>query len=83
MLSGAMAAESAVKKKPHVIFILADDYGWANVGYHRRGGEGVDARQAQAETHTPNLDGLADSGIILDRHYAYKVCSPSRCALQT
>jgi len=35
------------------------------------------------EIQTPNLDKLVQSGIELDNHYAFKFCSPSRCALQT
>ena len=33
------------------------------------------------EIHTPNVDSLAESGLILDRHYTYKFCSPSRSSL--
>ena len=33
------------------------------------------------EIHTPNVDSLASSGLILDRHYTYKFCSPSRSSL--
>ena len=35
------------------------------------------------EVVTPNIDALVASGIELDRHYAFKSCSPSRCALQS
>merc|ERR1712227_719868 len=69
-------------KKPHVVMILADDYGWGNIGVHRRGWS-PDQQQAEAEVHTPNLDRLIHKGILLERHYAYKICSPSRSALQS
>jgi len=65
--------------KPHVVFILADDYGWSWLGHHVR----HETAERAAEVHTPNLDSLIDSGILLDRHYAYKICSPSRSALQS
>eukprot|EP01004_Peranema_trichophorum_P003008 NODE_2023_length_1714_cov_63.798869_g1728_i0.p1 GENE.NODE_2023_length_1714_cov_63.798869_g1728_i0~~NODE_2023_length_1714_cov_63.798869_g1728_i0.p1 ORF type:complete len:536 (+),score=114.99 NODE_2023_length_1714_cov_63.798869_g1728_i0:55-1608(+) len=55
---------------PNIVFIMADDYGWANIGYHQNG--------SNPEVVTPNLDALAKSGIELDRHYTYKICSPSR-----
>ena len=71
---------AATAEKPNVILILADDFGWANLGYHRRGGG---AEQAQKEAHTPTLDNLIDQGIYLSRHYAYKICSPSRSSLQS
>ena len=58
---------------PHIVAILADDYGWANVGYHH----------ASREVATPSIDALRQSGIELTRHYAYKYCSPSRCSFQT
>mmetsp|Transcript_31566 Transcript_31566/g.75636 ORF Transcript_31566/g.75636 Transcript_31566/m.75636 type:complete len:642 (+) Transcript_31566:51-1976(+) len=65
--------------KPHVVFILADDYGWSWLGHHAR----KETAGRAAEVHTPHLDSLVDSGILLDRHYAYKICSPSRSSLQS
>ena len=64
---------------PHIALVLADDFGHANVGYNRRS----EAGDAAAEVHTPTLDALADSGIILTNFYTYKYCAPSRAALQT
>mmetsp|Transcript_3546 Transcript_3546/g.6861 ORF Transcript_3546/g.6861 Transcript_3546/m.6861 type:complete len:664 (-) Transcript_3546:109-2100(-) len=73
--------------KPHVVFLLADDFGWGNLGIHRRSNgselEDLSMKQARAEVHTPQIDALADAGIVLDRHYSYSVCAPSRSALQT
>lgn len=54
---------------PNLIFILADDQGWADIGYH-----GSDIR-------TPHLDRLAAEGVRLNRHYVYATCSPTRVAL--
>ena len=59
---------------PHIFMLLIDDYGWANIGYHN---------QNSTEIITPNLDALAASGVILDRHYVHKFCSPTRSALQS
>jgi arylsulfatase A-like enzyme len=59
---------------PHVLLMLADDYDWSNAGWHRPG---------FAEVRTPHLDALVESGINLERHYAFKYCSPSRSALQS
>mmetsp|Transcript_29342 Transcript_29342/g.68075 ORF Transcript_29342/g.68075 Transcript_29342/m.68075 type:complete len:689 (+) Transcript_29342:92-2158(+) len=69
------------KPKPHVLFILADDMGWANIGYHRKSAETADEKQGQLEVHTPAIDALAGDGIILDRHYSYRICGPARSAL--
>ena len=63
---------------PHIIHILADDYGWADIGYHRNNNN-----NNNQEVQTPNLDALKNSGIELDRFYVYKICSPSRSSIQT
>ena len=57
--------------KPNIIFILADDLGWADVGWH-----GSDIR-------TPHLDKLAERGAKLEQFYVLPVCSPTRAALMT
>ena len=69
--------------RPNILLVVADDMGWADVGWHRTsGGGGSDAAaDAYAELATPVLSALAREGVELDRHYAYKFCSPSRCAL--
>ena len=56
--------------KPHLVFILVDDWGWANVGYHRD--------PPTKEVVTPNLNSLVKEGLELDQHYAFKFYSPSR-----
>ena len=48
------------------------DYGWNNIGIHAK------SQPNAAEVVTPNIDALAAEGIILDRFYAYRFCSPSR-----
>jgi arylsulfatase A-like enzyme len=68
LASGAVAQESAAPR-PNVIYILADDLGWADVGYHG------------SEILTPNLDRLAAEGARLDQFYVYPTCSPTRVAL--
>ena len=66
----ASLAESAVKA-PNVVVLLADDLGWADVGF--RG----------SPIETPNLDRLAEEGMVLDRFYTTPICSPTRAALMT
>ncbi|KAL4660928.1 arylsulfatase J [Arapaima gigas] len=56
---------------PHIVFILADDQGFRDVGY--RG----------SEVHTPTLDRLAAEGVKLDNYYVQPMCSPSRSQLMT
>ena len=62
-----------VSSKPHLVFMLVDDWGWADVGYHRN--------PPTKEVVTPNIDNLVKQGLELDQHYAFKVCSPSRSSL--
>jgi arylsulfatase A-like enzyme len=63
------SASSANSRQPNILFILADDLGWNDVGFHG------------SEIRTPNLDRLAGEGLVLNQHYAYSTCSPTRVAL--
>ena len=63
------AAESKPDGKPNILFILADDLGWADVGWHG------------SQHLTPALDKLVREGVELDQHYVQPVCSPTRTAL--
>jgi arylsulfatase A-like enzyme len=67
---GASAAFAATTP-PHIIYIVADDLGWADVGFH-----GSDIK-------TPNLDALAAEGARLEQYYAQPMCTPTRAALMT
>lgn len=66
---------SAASSLPHIIHILADDLGWAELGYHRAAGD--------KDAQTPIIDALIKGGIELDRFYVFQYCSPSRSAIQT
>ncbi|KAK3250666.1 hypothetical protein CYMTET_39964 [Cymbomonas tetramitiformis] len=70
-------------RKPHILLILADDFGWGNLGAHRKDTDTEAARQAQKEAYTPNLDSLISEGVLLERHYSYRICSPARSSLQS
>lgn len=60
-------------KKPNVIFILADDLGYGDLGF-----------LGQKWIETPNLDRLAAEGMFFSNHYSgATVCAPSRSALMT
>jgi arylsulfatase A len=59
--------------KPNIIFILADDLGYGDVGF-----------MGQKRFTTPNLDKMAAGGLVFTNHYSGStVCAPSRCALMT
>ena len=70
----AASSCAAAAPQPNILMVLVDDWGYANFGLHN---------PANAEVVTPNLDALAQGGVLLDRHYVFKYCSPSRCALQS
>jgi len=57
--------------KPNIVFIVADDLGFADVG--PRG----------SAIKTPNIDKLATEGVRMDTFYGEPVCTPSRAALMT
>lgn len=59
-------------KKPNIIFIMADDLGWQDVGF-----------MGSRWFETPNLDKLADESLVFKQAYMYPTCSPSRTALLT
>ncbi|MEY2659106.1 MAG: hypothetical protein RLZZ123_278 [Pseudomonadota bacterium] len=64
-------------RKPHVIFVVADDLGYADLGCY--GG-----REASFGPVSPHLDELARGGLRLTEGYANSpVCSPTRFALMT
>nr|XP_055036316.1 arylsulfatase I [Misgurnus anguillicaudatus] len=59
------------KQPPHIIFILTDDQGFNDIGYHSR------------DIHSPTLDKLAAEGVILENYYVQPLCTPSRSQLIT
>ena len=67
----AVAAETAAR--PNIIYILADDLGYGDLGCY-----------GQKTLATPNLDRMATEGMRFTQHYAGStVCAPSRCVLLT
>jgi N-acetylgalactosamine-6-sulfatase len=66
-------AVACAADRPNVVFILADDLGWGDLGCY-----------GNRDAPTPNLDSLAAGGKLFTHYYASaSVCSPSRCALVT
>ena len=67
-------------KKPNILFIVADDLGYADLGCY--GGRGFDG--TGRESVSPELDKLAANGMLFTDGYANSpVCSPTRFALMT
>ena len=69
-----------MKTRPNIIFIVADDLGYADLGCY--GGRGFDGTGKQSVS--PNLDALAAGGMKFTQGYSNSpVCSPTRFALMT
>jgi hypothetical protein len=68
---GTLAPANAVEGKPNIVFIVADDLGWKDVGF-----DGSDIK-------TPNIDKLATGGAKLEQFYTQPFCTPSQACLMT
>ena len=72
-LLAAFSPGCSLQRKPNIVFILADDLGYRELGCF-----------GQELIRTPNLDRLARQGMRLTQHYSGSpVCAPSRCVLMT
>jgi arylsulfatase len=69
------ALEEKFGKKPNIIYILADDVGWGEMGWQGGG--------KHRGTPTPELDKMAFEGIRFFHAYAEPSCTPSRIAIMT
>lgn len=66
-----LQAQNSIRKRPNIIFILADDLGYGDVGFN-----------GQKLIRTPNIDRLAAEGVKFPQFYAgTSVCAPSRSSL--
>lgn len=58
-------------KQPNILFLVADDLGFADIS------------RLGSEIKTPNIDAIADNGILFTRFYAASMCAPTRAMLLT
>jgi arylsulfatase len=66
-------ANESGDQRPNIVFILADDLGYGELGCY-----------GQEKILTPHLDQLAREGVRLTQHYSgAPTCAPSRCVLMT
>src|SRR5688572_2687041 len=73
LLAAAFLGAVSGFARPNVVFILADDLGYGDIGPF-----------GQRKIRTPNLDRLAAGGMRFTQHYSGNaVCAPSRCVLMT
>jgi arylsulfatase len=69
------ALEQRFGKKPNIIYVLADDVGWGELGAYLGG--------KVRGTPSPTLDQMAKEGMKFLSHYAEPSCTPSRIAINT
>src|SRR5436190_821757 len=73
VLVGACETAHAQASRPNIVFILADDLGYGDLGCY-----------GQTKIKTPRLDRMAAEGLRFTQFYAGStVCAPSRCTLMT
>lgn len=72
VVTAGFAADQAARR-PNIVFLLADDLGYGDIGAY-----------GQKKIRTPNLDRLAQEGMRFTQAYSgHNVCAPSRCVLMT
>jgi arylsulfatase A-like enzyme len=68
---GLTCGQLSAAARPNIIYLLADDLGFTDVGFHG------------SQIKTPHIDQLAAGGARLEAFYVQPVCSPTRAALLT
>ena len=68
-LTGTLLAVES--RQPNIVFVLADDLGYHDVGYHSQ------------SVLTPNINNLTAEGVRLEQYYSQPICTPSRASLMT
>jgi arylsulfatase A-like enzyme len=58
-------------RAPNIVYIVADDMGWKDAGFHG------------SDIATPNLDKLVQEGAVFEQFYVQPMCTPTRAALMT
>jgi arylsulfatase A-like enzyme/dienelactone hydrolase len=68
----AAPAAATRSAQPNIVYLLADDLGYADVGF-----------MGSKDVRTPHIDQLAKEGVILESFYVQPLCSPTRATLMT
>lgn len=68
----AEQSDKPERKRPNIVFVLADDLGWTDLGC-----------QGSEYYETPNIDRLSTQGVRLQRYHNCQNCQPTRAALMT
>ena len=71
LLLFSLVTSISAAEKPNIVVMLADDLGYADVGFHG------------SDIQTPNIDSLAKDGVELTNYYVCPMCSPTRAGFMT
>eukprot|EP01062_Namystynia_karyoxenos_P052672 TRINITY_DN422_c0_g2_i3.p1 TRINITY_DN422_c0_g2~~TRINITY_DN422_c0_g2_i3.p1 ORF type:complete len:569 (+),score=189.30 TRINITY_DN422_c0_g2_i3:107-1708(+) len=74
LLAAGAHGGTPMPPKPHIFMVIVDDFGWAEVGYHR---------SDVGQVSTPTIDSLVKEGVELNRHYVHMSCTPTRASYQS
>ena len=66
LITSFLAQGAGPQRKPNIIYVLADDLGWTDLGV-----------QGSKYYETPNIDRLASEGARLTRYHNCQNCQPS------
>lgn len=72
LFCGMVQGAEVAGERPNIVYIMADDMGWNEVGFN--GGN---------KELTPHIDELRESGVSLTQFYVHAVCAPTRAAFLT
>ncbi len=78
------AADEGTPKRPNIILFMVDDMGWqdTSVPFWYVDGKPVKTR-LNTRYRTPNMEAMAQDGVLFTDAYACPVCSPTRCSLMS
>jgi arylsulfatase A-like enzyme len=72
-LHGSPTTPASEDQGPNIVFIMSDDHAWQAISAY-----------GSNRNRTPNIDRLAEEGIVFDRHFVENsICAPSRAAILT
>ena len=74
LISNKGNSTADIKEKPNIVFIMADDMGWGDVGCYN----------PDSKIPTPNMDMASEQGVrFTDAHSPSAVCTPTRYGVLT
>ena len=72
LIAVSVIIQTIASKPPHIVFIVIDDLGWADLGY-----------RSCSDFKLQNIDYLQSIGVDLTNYYIHRVCTPTRSAFMS